>query len=156
MFKFSEQIQFKYSFPSTSQNHKWEYNTKTETTFLSFPRNVQWVKRNKQWSPHVSSRIFQRGAWVHTLRPTWSVNLTIPGRLQFTVHALTVQALSERQVGRFLETQASLHLSSADAISRISRCPGDHLDLLLFPDCQMSRNPEQMRLSHLISCRQNF
>lgn len=81
---------------------------------------------------------------MQALCHTWSVKLMIPGRVRFTVRALTMQALFEQQVGCFLETQASLHLFSADDISRVSRCPGNHLDLLFFPGCQMSRNPEQM------------
>lgn len=85
---------------------------------------------------------------MHTLHPKRSVSLMIPGRVQFTVRALTMQALFEQQVGHLLETQTSLHLFSADAISRISRCPGNLLDPLLFSGCQTSRNPEQMCLSH--------
>lgn len=146
---FTEKIQFKnslpvwgYSFPSTSQVHKF---------FQSM--HIEW---SKQWLPYILPIIFLRGTCVHTLCPTWSISLTIPGRVWFIVRTLTMQALFGQQTGCFLETQASLHLFSADDVSRISRCPGDHLDLLLFPGCQISRNPEQMYLSHWISCRQNF
>lgn len=64
---------------------------------------------------------------------------------QFTVRVPTVLMLLGQQAGPFLETQTSLHLVSA---WDISRCPGDHLDLLRFPGFRMARNPEQMYLSH--------
>lgn len=107
---------------------------------------------SEQWLPCFSSSIFWRGALLRT----WSIKLTIPGKVRFTVRALTVEVLFGQQDGAFLETRASLHLFSVDDDSRISRCPQDHLDLLLFPGCQMSRNPQQVCLSHWISRRRKF
>lgn len=71
---FTEKIQFKnslpvwgYSFPSTSQVHKF---------FQSM--HIEW---SKQWLPYILPIIFLRGTCVHTLCPTWSISLTIPGRV---------------------------------------------------------------------------
>jgi len=160
MFSFIKQMQFKYSlpvwgysFPSTSQNHKWE------DSFVGFFFFLLEQAHREKWSIAATHFIWcfpQRGACVPIISCTWTVSLVLPGRAWFTQHAPTMQALLEQQVGHFLETRALLHLFSAHGISRMSRCPPYHFDLRLFPGLQTSRNPELMYLSHWISCRQDF
>lgn len=153
-FKYSLPI-WDYSFPSTSENHKWEYNF-VGFFFFFF---LQEHARREKWSIAATHFIWyfpQRGACVPIISCTWTVSLMLPGRAWFTQHAPTKQALLEQQVGHFLETQALLHLLYADGISRMPRCPPAHFDLRLFPSLQISRSPEKIYLSHWISCRQNF
>lgn len=160
MFSFIKQMQFKYSlpvwgysFPSTSQNHKWE------DSFVGFFFFLLEQAHREKWSIAATHFIWcfpQRGACVPIISCTWTVSLVLPGRTWFTQHAPTMQVLLEQQVGHFPETRALLHLFSVHGISRTSRCPQYHFDLRLFPGLQTSRNPELMYLSHWISCRQDF
>lgn len=70
-----------YSFPSTSQKHTWEYNTKAVTTFLSFfPEHAYSRVENAMVTTHCVWCVPKRRCVCthHVVRGSWASPFTLP------------------------------------------------------------------------------
>lgn len=124
-----------------TRSHQHLETTNGNTILLLFFFLLEHARREK-WSIAATHFIWyfpQQGVCVPIISCTWTVSLMLPARAWFTQHTPTMQALLEQQVGHFLETQALLHLLSADGISRMPRRP---LALLIYGSSPAFRHPE--------------